>query len=227
MKKTFLAVTILVVSISTYAQPNKIESTGNVGIGTLSPQVNLHVFSASSTAFVLQDNFSVMRFITSNGINYIQSGVNLDFSNADLRFTSVNAGTNWMTIKGSTGNVGIGTINPDATLAVNGKIHAKEIVVDLSIFPDFVFRPDYRLPSLAAVKTYIDQHHHLPDMPTEQDILKDGANLGELNKLLVQKVEELTLYLIHQKEETDKQAKMQQQQINKLKNQVLKLSKQR
>jgi len=115
------------------------------------------------------------------------------------------------------GNVGIGTPTPDAKLTVNGTIHSKAVIVDLNIFPDYVFNKDYVLPTLTEIKTYIDENHHLPEMPSAAEVKKDGLNLGEINSLLTKKVEELTLYLI----EKDKQIKnisadkKEQQEINK------------
>ncbi|MFI5163410.1 MAG: hypothetical protein ACHQHN_19175 [Sphingobacteriales bacterium] len=98
------------------------------------------------------------------------------------------------------GNVSIGTTNPqDYKLAVNGSAIATSMTVKLyANWPDYVFKKDYQLPKLTDIKTYIDANHRLPDMPSEQQIAKDGLNLGEMNKLLVKKVEELTLYLIDQ-----------------------------
>jgi hypothetical protein len=112
----------------------------------------------------------------------------------------------------STGNVGIGTTTPDQLLAVAGTIHSKEVKVDLAGWPDYVFKPKYKLPSLANVKAYIDQNHHLPDMPSESEVAKDGINLGELVKLQTKKIEELTLYLL----EKDQQVKAQEQRLKKL-----------
>ncbi|MBB5637972.1 delta-aminolevulinic acid dehydratase/porphobilinogen synthase [Pedobacter cryoconitis] len=96
-------------------------------------------------------------------------------------------------------------------------------------FPDYVFNPAYYLRPLIEVQNYIQENHHLPEMPTAQNVSKDGINLGELNKLLVKKIEELTLYLIQQKQEADKQKeenlkqnKVLQQQINELKSQLIK-----
>jgi hypothetical protein len=110
------------------------------------------------------------------------------------------------------GNVGIGTVDnvnwqlatSTYKLAVNGSAVATSMTVKLNAnWPDYVFKKDYQLASLEEVKTYIDQNHHLPEMPSEEQVAKDGLNLGEMNKLLVKKVEELTLYLI----EKDKQVK--------------------
>lgn len=123
------------------------------------------------------------------------------------------------------GNVGIGTAKPDAKLSVNGTIHTTEVKVNLTGFPDYVFEPAYNLLSLKDVETYISKNHHLPEMPTAAEVDKDGVNLGELNKLLVKKIEELTLYLIEQKQAVDKQNHEQQQQINELKQKVNMLSK--
>src|SRR5665213_802054 len=114
----------------------------------------------------------------------------------------------------SAGNVGIGTTNTQGyQLAVNGSAIATSMTVKLDAnWPDYVFKKDYRLPNLIDIRKYIEQNHHLPDMPTEQQIAKDGLNLGEMNKLLVKKVEELTLYLIKK----DREIKMQNQRIARL-----------
>jgi hypothetical protein len=110
------------------------------------------------------------------------------------------------------GNLGIGTTTPDQMLSVAGTIHSKEVKVDLTGFPDYVFKPTYKLRPLAEVKSYIDQNQHLPEMPSAQEVEKNGVNLGEMNKLLVKKVEELTLYLI----EKDEKQQKQQEQISAL-----------
>jgi hypothetical protein len=106
------------------------------------------------------------------------------------------------------GNVGIGTQTPREALSVNGNIRSKQVKVESANWPDYVFKKDYRLPSLQEVKTYIDQNQHLPEIPSEQQIAKEGLNLGEMNKLLMKKVEELTLYLI---EKDQKEKKLEEQ----------------
>lgn len=96
------------------------------------------------------------------------------------------------------GRMGIGTTNVDTTLAlkVNGTIKAKEVLISLSGFPDYVFSPDYNLRSLGEVETYIKTNSHLPDIPSEAEVIKNGISLGEMDAKLLQKVEELTLYLL-------------------------------
>jgi len=87
----------------------------------------------------------------------------------------------------------------------DGAVYAKKIYVQTAIFPDYVFKKDYRLMPLSEVKSYIDQNHHLPEMPTEKEVVEKGIDVGEMNKLLTKKVEELTLYVIDLKEEKDKE----------------------
>ncbi|QJD96117.1 hypothetical protein HH214_09635 [Mucilaginibacter robiniae] len=122
-----------------------------------------------------------------------------------------------MWIRGD-GNVGIGIDDPQAKLAVNGMIRSKEVKVETANFPDYVFKSSYRLPSLEEVKTYIDKNKHLPEVPAAAEVEKEGMNLGEMNKVLLKKVEELTLYLIQQR----KLMECQQLQINKLANKLRK-----
>ena len=62
--------------------------------------------------------------------------------------------------------------------------------------PDYVFDPDYNLPTLAEVEAHIREHKHLPEIPSAADIHRDGLNLAEMNLLLLKKIEELTLHLI-------------------------------
>lgn len=101
------------------------------------------------------------------------------------------------------GWVGIGGVSyPQNALEVNGTIRAKEIKVETG-WADFVFAPDYNLPSLREVESHIKEHRHLPGIPTEAEVKKNGANLGEMNVKLLQKVEELTLYMIQQNKEIE------------------------
>ncbi|MFC7526752.1 hypothetical protein ACFQRK_22535 [Parapedobacter sp. GCM10030251] len=119
------------------------------------------------------------------------------------------------------GNVGIGTNNPQAKLAVNGNILAKEVKVktDISV-PDYVFEPDYDLPALDEVEAYVKEHKHLPEIPSATDIKRDGLDLAEMNLSLLKKVEELTLYIIDQQQQLRnlrEQNTRQQTEIDQLK----------
>jgi hypothetical protein len=130
-----------------------------------------------------------------------------------------------------TGNIGIGTANTNGyQLAVNGSAIATSMTVKAyANWPDYVFQKDFHLPSLTEVKSYIDQNHHLPEILSAEQIEKEGLNLGEMNKLLLKKVEELTLYLIkkdQQFKEQETKNNEQQADINNLKKQMALLMKQ-
>ena len=110
------------------------------------------------------------------------------------------------------GKVGIKTNDPQNELDVNGTIRAKEIKVE-SNWADFVFKKDYKLATLREVKKHIEEKGTLPGVPSESDVKTNGVNLGEVNALLLQKIEELTLYAIKQQELIEKM----QVEIDKLK----------
>ncbi len=120
-------------------------------------------------------------------------------------------GTPEVTIKD--GNVGIATTNPDPAykLSVNGSIRSKEVKVEAG-WSDFVFDEGYNLRSLKEVESFIHEKGHLPEIPSEAEVTENGINLGEMNAKLLQKIEELTLYLI----EKDKQIEDQNARIQKL-----------
>ncbi|NVK64230.1 MAG: hypothetical protein HWE22_06565 [Flavobacteriales bacterium] len=84
-----------------------------------------------------------------------------------------------------------------------GLLRAREIKVDAEIWPDYVFEKDYELMSLEETEAYIQEHGHLPNVPSEEEVLENGQSLGEMNKVLLEKVEELTLHLIEQQKQID------------------------
>jgi hypothetical protein len=102
----------------------------------------------------------------------------------------------------SLGKVGIGTADTRGyRLAVNGKIRAQEIKVEASPWPDYVFEKSYRLPGLLETEKHIKEKGHLPGIPSAAEVKANGIDLGEMNAKLLQKIEELTLYLIENKNE--------------------------
>ena len=135
------------------------------------------------------------------------------------------------------GNVGIKTQTPrDYELAVNGKIRAREIKVEASNWPDYVFEEGYKVETLQKLDSYIKANKHLPGMPSAKEVAENGVQLGEMNKLLLKKVEELTLHLIdeHNKtlvrdteiEELKTLFKQQQSHLNKIEHKLRKNEKQ-
>jgi hypothetical protein len=111
--------------------------------------------------------------------------------------------------------IGIGTDAPDHLLTVKGTIHSREVLVDLdgALAPDYVFEkyytdsseinPDYNMLSLSEIETYIKEHHHLPGIPSANKIKSEGLLLKQMNLLLLEKIEELTLFTIEQQKELD------------------------
>ena len=101
------------------------------------------------------------------------------------------------------GNVGIGIDNPDEKLTVKGNIHSQEVRVDLAgvIAPDYVFEKKYNLMPVDEVEKFINTEGHLPKIPSAEELERDGLNLKEMNLKLLEKIEELTLYIIEQNNE--------------------------
>lgn len=95
----------------------------------------------------------------------------------------------------SQGNVGIGDSNPAYKLSVNGTIRAKEIRVN-SNWADYVFEDDYKLIDINSLENYIVQNNHLPNVPSAQTVESEGLDVSEMQKIQMEKIEELTLYII-------------------------------
>lgn len=137
-------------------------------------------------------------------------GVDNDEDRSVFAIEKINVWTRYMDIKanGSSyflGNMAIGTSNINGTykLSVNGKIRAKEVVVETG-WSDFVFEEDYNLKSLKEVESFIKENKHLPDVPSEKEVTENGVSIGEMQSTLLQKIEELTLYVIEQDKRIEK-----------------------
>ncbi len=105
-----------------------------------------------------------------------------------------------------TGEVAIGTssVPTGYKLAVDGHIRTREIRVDQDTWPDYVFEENYNLLSLEEIQEYINKHGHLPNMPSAMEVKTNGVELGAMDRLLLQKIEELTLYILDQQEQIQK-----------------------
>lgn len=139
--------------------------------------------------------------LNNDSANSLMIGFN---SNIPTFFIGASSGS------GTTGNVGIGTTNTNGyKLAVKGNVIAEEIVVKLyASWPDYVFGEKYGLKSLSEVERYIQKYNHLPDVPSESEVKDEGINLAEMDAILLQKIEELTLYTIEQQKLIEKQGKL-------------------
>ena len=205
MKRTLLAAA-LSITIGLEAQwtdsGNNITTTDNVGIGTTNPTQKLQIH---------EGNVNIYGFNTSRYIRFTETNLQGSFINYDGDLNILSFGVHptndadttndfkSISIPRSTGNVGIGTTTPDSKLTVKGNIHAEEVKVDLSVpGPDYVFKEGYNLKSLEEVQNYIKEHGHLPNIPSAKEMEVDGIQLGEMNIKLLEKIEELTLYVLEQ-----------------------------
>jgi len=119
------------------------------------------------------------------------------YINGLIGFYTGSSTTRKMTIMAN-GNVGIGTVNPAYKLDVLGTIRTKEVLVNLDGGADFVFEKGYKLLPIEHVANYVQENKHLPDIPSANEMVKNGVSMGDMQVKLLQKVEELTLYAIQE-----------------------------
>ncbi|WP_442845067.1 hypothetical protein [Leeuwenhoekiella sp. H156] len=210
---------------------------GMLGIGTNNPLSLIDVSRISG-------NETIATFRTNEGaINIAAAGTSTENPNYGNYISSRNASMNayenlgFKTASGlpqllikTNGAVGIGTDNTgNHKLAVEGSIGAREVKVQVSGWSDFVFENDYNLLSLAEVEAFINQNGHLKDIPSAVEVEANGIFLGEMDAKLIQKIEELTLYILRQNKETKEQKeinKLQELLIRKLEQRINKLENQ-
>jgi len=207
-----------------------ISNSGDLGIGTSVPnnsltirkspaQFSSHIYFGEPTAIAGQPSATLCfggSGIQNAGFTWVPNNTDsgkllLSFGGYDNGFYNATK----MTFQ-SNGNIGIGTLNPSNKLDVNGTIHSKEVKVDMTGWSDFVFKKEYYLAPLEQVEKHIAEKGHLENIPSEEEVLRNGISLGKMNTRLLQKIEELTLYTIDQ----HKQNKRQFDEIGKLKDQI-------
>jgi hypothetical protein len=176
------------------------------GAGTLASQRGVQANCVATNAGTITNSIAFMGNIAISGTGSITNGYGFYMNN----FPAGVANKYGIYITDATarnyfaGSIGIGTTNPGSfKLAVEGKIGAREVKVTLqNPWPDYVFSSQYQLPDLLSVEQFIRTHRHLPGIPAAASIQKEGGiELGEMNRKLLEKIEELTLYLIELKKE--------------------------
>jgi len=155
-----------------------VQADGKVGIGTSSPYEKLDI----NGKLHMRDNIKLNgHWLSGDGDN---EGIFVNNS----------------------GDVGIGTANTDALLTVAGKIHSQEIeiTVDAGEGADYVFEDKYKLKNIFEIEEFIKQNKHLPGIPSASEMQTNGINIGDFQLQLLQKIEELTLYIISQDKEINR-----------------------
>ncbi|SDN54403.1 hypothetical protein SAMN05421820_10853 [Pedobacter steynii] len=192
-----------------YEQP----STGSIGIGTTT------IDNAQTWRRVLQLNANDhAKFLvtTTGGVKvgvFSHDGYNGKIGTESAHNLTFTAGY-WNDVMTLTtgGNVGIGTLNPSAKLAVDGNIKAREVKVENTVWPDYVFEGSYQLPTLKETEHYIKENGHLPGIPSAADVKANGIELGDMNARLLKKIEEMTLLFIEEhKRNTETQQLLKEQ----------------
>lgn len=164
-------------------------STGNTGIGTIAPSARLHVKGAGSS-----DATSAMVITNSNNTALVQ--VN---DNGFMGIGTASPATELHVM----GDVTIGEDKNSTSapgfnnrLSVDGIIFARELKITAVNWPDYIFRPDYTLLPLKQLEQFIQEHSRLPDVPSEVEVKENGVAVGEMQVIMMRKIEELTLYVI-------------------------------
>lgn len=163
------------------------KNSGNVGIGNFT--------SAPTTKLDVQGDIKASGDIIYDGNKSVR---NLMASGTGSSLWKTNT-TNTNNIYYNTGVVAIGTDNipnTDYMLRVNGKILAKGLKCQVSGWPDYVFDKEYKMLTLDSLKAFVTSEKHLPEIPSQKEVESNGVELVEMNKMLLKKVEELTLYMI-------------------------------
>lgn len=178
--------------------------TGKVGIGKRDPQAKLHIRS----------NFDEDAGIILEPGQMQTNGAFIQLRDESHRISvgtngamSITAGAKPLSLEGSrvtlTGKVGVNTTNTvnGYALAVDGGIITDEVLIlNVEDWPDYVFGKDHQLMSLNDLKAFIEQNSHLPEIPSAAEVEENGVNVVEMQKMLLKKIEELTLYTVEQQQ---------------------------
>lgn len=189
------------------------QETGTFNI--LSSGGNVQLNNNAGAAFTLS---STRAFVgsTSIGAGYNYGALNIQALNSDngLFIKTLTAGKYGIAVKVAQDIekalmvYGSSSTNVNFEVLGSGEVYARKYTTTLAAFPDYVFADNYSLLSFNDLRSYLKVNNRLPNMPSAVQVEKEGADLGELNRLLVEKVEELTLYILQLEERMQKVEKV-------------------
>ncbi|MFH6986065.1 hypothetical protein [Marinoscillum luteum] len=185
-----------------------IETDGDVGIGTATPGSRLDIRGGDLMVYKNDIRLLDVNNGTSDGmgIGHMNMSQMSIFADAEIHFKESDEMATKVWIDLNDGQMGIRTtsVPADYAFAVDGKAIMEEVKVEMSgSWPDYVFDPDYTLPTLEETSAYVKANQHLPGMPSAKEVAANGISLGEMNAKLLEKIEELTLHTIRQQEMID------------------------
>ena len=177
-----------------------INSNGNVGIGTTSPDAALSVERSDGSAKIyVEESTSTAGTYTLLELNATQNRPRLSLTNGSVgatwNFDVLNSTGNFAFINGGGGPVF--TFETDGDLSIPGNFISNSTTLNV---PDYVFADDYYLPTLDEVQEHIDRRSHLPGVPSASEVIAEGLDITEMQLTLLRKIEELTLYTLEQHE---------------------------
>lgn len=189
-----------------------VRNDGNVGIGCNPGVEKFKIYGAVNPSFVLSSSVSRLQIGVSSSNGAFGTGA----KTGDVVLRTI-GGTNSLyfyipnVLGDGNSSIGFGDdknskwfqIRNDKTVRIDGKVYATEIEVKINVWSDFVFNSDYKLKPLDEVEKFIIENKHLEGIPTAAEVCEKGINIADMNAVLLQKVEELTLYLIELKKDND------------------------
>lgn len=174
---------------------------GNVGIGTTAPSEKFEVYQSDRPRIKLTNSATGTGSSDGAFLGLVNNSPDLNIWNLEDGFIRLATNNLERVRVDNSGNVGIGTptVPSGYKLAVDGKIITEEVNVSISsAWPDYVFSENYQLTTLEELEAFIKSNKHLPEVPSASEVEANGVKLGEMNALLLKKIEELTLYVIDQ-----------------------------
>jgi hypothetical protein len=178
---------------------------GKIGFGTTNPWAKLSIAGGSYPLQLVYDGPDAIANQSRYYIGMDNRGFSLSSQNDDNRWVR-----NIVHFQHD-GKIGFGTTSPEKKLDVVGTIRAHEIVVSKAKTADFVFEEDYKLRPLEEVDAFVKEHKHLPEVASAREMERDGVKQSEMNQKLLQKIEELTLYIIEQEKRILQLERVQQE----------------